>query len=442
MRCATVTGIGPLPTISHTSPGRVAPRISAEWSIRTTVVTARTTGAPSPIPPAHRPSATIASNASASDRSQRPSARASSNSSRSKGSILRHDARGAVDRTTDVDATGAVSVGPAPERSRRADPVVARVLVDTCRGLHPRALVAQPAHTVVLRAFQQVETPPRDRPTPRRRWPRPARPTAHRHATRPRSPAGRCRRGGLHRRPRRAHRGARRLRQPAGGVAVRAVVLPRSGRDHLAHRQGLARRTQPLDLGEQLDHRAARRHRRTDRVRTRRRAAAAAPPCGAGLRTSHSPGAIVNRGSRGSSRHSNEQVFVSRGKSSTRADPGGHVATRRGRVGREGDTDGTGARRGLPPRSGNEVSSASCTRRTSSCASGTVRATNSASSSCSPNPMSTVARPVSARTPFTVWMTFVGSARTSTRALAPSFPTTDQVRRRPATSSMRSRGDE
>lgn len=38
--------------------------------------------------------------------------------------------------------------------------------------------------------------------------------------------------------------------------AVGAVVLPRVGRHHLAHRQGLAGRTQPLGLGEQLHHRA------------------------------------------------------------------------------------------------------------------------------------------------------------------------------------------
>ena len=67
-----------------------------------------------------------------------------------------HDARGQVDRAADVDAAGAVGIGPAPERARPADPLVAGVLVDTCRGLDPSALVVQSAHAVVLRAFQQV----------------------------------------------------------------------------------------------------------------------------------------------------------------------------------------------------------------------------------------------------------------------------------------------
>ena len=56
----------------------------------------------------------------------------------------REDLGGGVDRTADVDATGTAVVGPRPQRPRRSDPLVAGVLVDTRRGLHPAHSLRRP----------------------------------------------------------------------------------------------------------------------------------------------------------------------------------------------------------------------------------------------------------------------------------------------------------
>ena len=55
----------------------------------------------------------------------------------------------------------------------------------------------------------------------------------------------------------RADRGAGRGGQPVGRIAVRATLLPGSGRRHLAGRERLARRTQALQLTECFDERAS-----------------------------------------------------------------------------------------------------------------------------------------------------------------------------------------
>ena len=111
IRCATVTGTGPPSSISHTSPGRVSPRISAAWSTRTTVVASRT----SPTPPALPP--TPPSTWNASRIRSLPASVAPSRFEQLP--LVRCDRRlhpcRAVDRTTDVDATGAVGIGPAPQ---------------------------------------------------------------------------------------------------------------------------------------------------------------------------------------------------------------------------------------------------------------------------------------------------------------------------------------
>ena len=85
--CATRTGIGPTPGISHTSPSTVSPRSNADLSTRTTTVAgARRPSDSSVTRAASSASRTIASNASASGSSFVSAGAPSSNTARSIGS--------------------------------------------------------------------------------------------------------------------------------------------------------------------------------------------------------------------------------------------------------------------------------------------------------------------------------------------------------------------
>lgn len=109
-RCATGTGMGPEPAISHTSPASVWPRTSAAWSMRTTVVTEREVSRDEVGALA---SATRASKASASERSRAPVVRACSKRSFSNGSM--------AERTRAVASTGPrMSMRPLPSGSVHA----------------------------------------------------------------------------------------------------------------------------------------------------------------------------------------------------------------------------------------------------------------------------------------------------------------------------------
>ena len=67
-----------------------------------------------------------------------------------------HDLGGGVDGAADVDAAGAVGIGPPTHRSCRTDAVVLRGFVGARGGLHPGARGAEATHTVVRGAFEEL----------------------------------------------------------------------------------------------------------------------------------------------------------------------------------------------------------------------------------------------------------------------------------------------